>query len=174
MCVMLTVPAWAQSETQEPAPAPPSSDPFFRPPKVTAKAPVDADSNKPKPILFPPLEQRRQEYQGEPKMKGLNPIWQFLVSELVVTGVYETDKGLGAFVLATPTGVTYYVQARTKVYNGEIKAINMPSGRDATPNVVFEETLKFELKKKIITQTNTLSKNIQAPPKSVAGKKKKA
>src|SRR5215207_6485354 len=100
---VLGLPAAARPP-QDPA----SNDPFYRKPKPVV-VPENKDANKPVPVPFPPLEQRQQDYlraKQEARQRGgaePDPIVQYLVSELVVTGVFETDNGVGAFVQAIPS-----------------------------------------------------------------------
>jgi hypothetical protein len=160
----------AASPRQEP----PTNDPFYRKPKPV-KVAEDKDSNKPVAVPFPPLEQRQQDFlrsKQEARSRGLpepDPIGQYLVSELNVTGVFETENGVGAFVQAIPTNTTFFVAAGTRVYNGQIVTINTGANFDLG-QVVFRELTKYRVKKKEQDVVNTVTKSVTAP---VAGSGKK-
>lgn len=159
---------------QTPAPAPQqqqqpdsSSDPFYRKPKPVP-VPVDKDANKPVPVPFPPIEQRRQDFlraREDAKARGLpepNPIGMYLVSELNVLGVYETDTGLGAFIQAVPTNTTFFVSPGTRVYNGEITRINTGQNFDLG-QVEFKQLTKYRIKKKEQDVVDVVTKSIASP-----------
>jgi hypothetical protein len=159
----------AQAQAQGQPQTPPSNDPFYQKPKPVP-VPVEKDSNKPVPVPFPPYEQRRQDYlrareeararnQAEP-----NPIGQYLVSELAVLGVYETDGGVGAFVQAVPTNTTFFVGPGTRVYNGEIVSINTGKNFDLG-QVIFRQLTKYRIKKKEQDVVDTVTKSIGEAPK---------
>ena len=126
------------------------------------------DTNKPVLIPFPPLEQRQADFQKsrqEARAKGLpepDPIGQYLVNELVVTGVFETDTGSGAFILAKPTNTTFFVGAGTRVYNGEILAVNTGANFDLG-QVVFREMTRYRLKKQEQNVVSTVTKPVESP-----------
>ena len=158
-------------KTDKAAAAPGQGDPFARKPKPV-KVPESRDANKPVQVPFPPLAQRQQDYLNErqkARAKGLpdpDPIGQYLVNELNVTGVFETDTGVGAFVQAIPTNTTFFVGPGTKVYNGEILSITGGSNFDLG-QVMFRELTKYRVKKKEQDVINTVTKTVSAP----AGKK---
>jgi hypothetical protein len=139
-------------------------DPFFREPKKVT-VPVSKDADKPVLLPFPPLEQRMQEYvsaKQSARASGRsepNPIGQYLVSELTVTGVFQTDRGVGAFVVANPTQTTFFVAPGTRVYNGEIVTINTGSNF-SQGQVVFRELTKYTIKKKTQEVINTVTKPV--------------
>jgi hypothetical protein len=156
-----------QQQPQQPQQQEPSNDPFYRKPKPVP-VPVDKDSNKPVPVPFPPIEQRRQDFlrsREEAKARGLpepNAIGMYLVSELNVLGVYETDTGLGAFIQAVPTNTTFFVSPGTRVYNGEIVTINTGQNFDLG-QVVFRQLTKYRVKKKEQDVVDTVTKSIAGP-----------
>jgi hypothetical protein len=162
----LALPATAQEQPQT-APAPPPNDPFYKKPKPVEVA-QPKDSNKPVLIPFPPLEQRQADFQKsrqEARAKGLpepDPIGQYLVNELVVTGVFETDTGSGAFILAKPTNTTFFVGAGTRVYNGEILAVNTGANFDLG-QVVFREMTRYRLRKQEQNVVSTVTKPVESP-----------
>lgn len=162
----LAMPATAQ-EQQPPPSTPVANDPFYRKPKPVVVA-QPKDANTPVLIPFPALEQRQADFQRsrqEARAKGLpepDPIGQYLVNELVVTGVFETDTGSGAFILAKPTNTTFFVGAGTRVYNGEIQAINTGANFDLG-QVVFREMTRYRLKKQEQNVVNTVTKPVESP-----------
>ncbi len=144
------------------------NDPFKRVPKKPPVVPEEKDANKPVPIPFPPLEQRQQDYlqaKQRARAQGLpepDAIGQYLVNELNVTGVFETDTGVGAFVQAVPTNTTFFVTAGTRVFNGEIVRINTGANFDLG-QVEFREMTKYRVKKKEQSVVNTVTKAVTAP-----------
>jgi hypothetical protein len=147
-----------QDGTKQPPPA--QNDPFFRytPPKPKKVL----EPEKPVPIPFPTLEQRQQDFKQEKvkarnnRMPDPNPVGQFLVSELTVTGVFETDTGLGAFVQA-PDKTMYFINAGTKVFNGELVEIK---AADDPPRVVFRERVDYSYKKQVKTEIRPVEKQV--------------
>jgi hypothetical protein len=145
----------------------PSNDPFYRKPKPVV-VPENKDANKPVPVPFPPLEQRQQDYlraKQDARLRGApepDPIGQYLVSELTVTGVFQTDTGVGAFVQAIPSNTTFFVAAGTRVFNGEIVKIDTGANFDVG-QVVFRELTKYRVKKKEQDVVNTITKSVTGP-----------
>lgn len=161
--VCVGLPVAARQDTQQA----PNNDPFFRKTKPV-RVPEEKDANKPVAIPFPPLEQRQQDYlqaKQRARAQGLpepDAIGQYLVTELNVTGVFETDTGVGAFVQAIPTNTTFFVTAGTRVFNGEIVRINTGSNFDLG-QVEFREMTKYRVKKKEQSVVNTVTKAVTAP-----------
>ena len=168
----LCVPAFAAQDAKPAAQTPPPqgqpegnpNDPFYRKPKPVP-VPVEKDSNKPVPVPFPTFEQRQQDYlraRQEARARNAaepNPIGQYLVSELAVIGVYETDTGTGAFIQAIPTNTTFFVSIGTRVYNGEIVSINTGQNFDLG-QVTFRQLTKYRVKKKEQDVVDTVTKTI--------------
>ena len=105
--------------------------------------------------------------RNKARARGLpdpDPIGQYLVSELNVTGVFETETGPGAFVQAIPTNTTFFVGAGTKVYNGEILSITGGSNFDLG-QVMFRELTKYRVKKKEQDVVTTVTKTVSPPAK---------
>lgn len=172
----LGIPALAQDPPKDAAKPPQTGaggykDPFDRPQPKTVKVPEQKDADKPVLIPFPTLDQRRAEFQvsrasaiskGQPEPEAIG---QYLVSELLVTGMFQTDEGVGAFVLAMPTSTTFFVKTGTRVYNGEIVSIN--SAQDfGVGQVVFRELTKYRIRKKEENRVNMITKAVTSPAKS--------
>jgi hypothetical protein len=95
---------------------------------------------------FPPFEQRHAEWVRRREL-ALNtgapdpdPLGQYLVSEVVVTGTFETDTGPGVFLYATPTQNTFFATAGVELYNGRLTQIRpAASGFADQVEVVFLE-----------------------------------
>ena len=146
-----------------------TNDPFTRVPKKVTKPPAEEkDASKPVLVPFPPLEQRQQDYLREKQLARSqrrpepDAIGQYLVSELAVTGVFQTDRGVGAFIQAIPTKTTFFVTPGTRVFNGKIETIVTGSNFDLG-QVVFTEMTVYEEKKKKKEVYNTVTKTIAAP-----------
>jgi hypothetical protein len=95
---------------------------------------------------WPSYEVRRDDFLR--RVRGANaagqvapdPLSQFLVSEIVVTGIYETENGFGAFLHAIPNGRTFESRPGSELYNGRLANIIVgPSGFMDEGSVVFLE-----------------------------------
>jgi hypothetical protein len=95
---------------------------------------------------WPSYELRRDDFLR--RVRGANsagetapdPLSQFLVSEVIVTGIYETENGFGAFLHALPNGRTFESRPGSELYNGRLANIIVgPSGFMDEGNVVFLE-----------------------------------
>jgi hypothetical protein len=156
-----------KADKQDKNAGPGQDDPFYQKPKPQP-VPEDRDANKPIQVPFPTLAERQQDYLNErskARAKGLpdpDPIGQYLVNELNVTGVFETDTGVGAFVQAIPTNTTFFVGPGTKVYNGEILSITGGSNFDLG-QVMFRELTKYRVKKKEQDVITTVTKTVSPP-----------
>lgn len=83
---------------------------------------------------------RRKEAAAGAGSAGPDPLEQYLISEVLVTGLFETDAGFGVFLLATPTGNTFFVTNGAKLYNGRLVSIEKISGGFSDDaQIVFEE-----------------------------------
>lgn len=83
---------------------------------------------------------RRKEASAASGAAGPDPLEQYLVSEVVVTGLFETENGYGVFLLAKPTGNTFFVSSGAKLYNGRLVAIEPAGGSFADDaQIVFSE-----------------------------------
>lgn len=83
---------------------------------------------------------RRKEAAAGAGSTGPDPLEQYLVSEVLVTGLFETDAGFGVFLLATPTGNTFFATNGAKLFNGRLVSIEKISGAFSDDaQIVFEE-----------------------------------
>jgi hypothetical protein len=155
--------------------SPAGRDPFrrFVAPKAAAgKNKVDA---KAKLLGFPALAVRRAEFQQKVQAAVAQdkpepePVMQYLVSELDVTGVFRDDRGYGAFVRAQPTGTTFYVRSGAKLYNGEVLRIENDESDGEGSRVLFREISRLEQNGKQTQQERVLAKS---PIRSTGGKSK--
>lgn len=83
---------------------------------------------------------RRKEAANAAGATGPDPLEQYLVSEVLVTGLFETDAGYGVFLLATPTNNTFFATNGAKLFNGRLVSIDKIAGAFADDaQIVFEE-----------------------------------
>ena len=100
---------------------------------------------------FPTLDARRAEFrQKAEKARALDgaepdPVSQYLVSELEITGVFRDDRGYGAFVRAQPTGTMFFVRNGARCFNGEVVRIGGDASDPGSAKVVFREVSYQEL-----------------------------
>jgi hypothetical protein len=145
--------------------SPAGRDPFRRwvPPKVT-KGTNKTDA-KAKLLGFPALAVRRAEFQQKVQLAAAQnqpepePVMQYLVSELDVTGVFRDDRGYGAFVRAQPTGTTFYVRSGARLYNGEVLRIENDEADGEGSRVLFREISRLEQNGKQSQQERVLAKS---------------
>jgi hypothetical protein len=143
---------------------PAGRDPFRKvmPPKIKP-GPKTGTPTAPKPLGFPVLEERRAKYRAmveDYSDRGLaepNPVMQYLVSELEVTGVFRDDSGYGAFIRAVPTGTTFFIRRGTRCYNGEVLRIESDTS-DSGAKVTFRQESFVEVNNKQVKQENVVSK----------------
>ena len=99
---------------------------------------------------FPLIEARRAEFRqkvDEARRRDLaepDPVMQYLVNELEVTGVFRDERGYGAFIKAMPTGTMLFVRQGTHCYNGEVVRIEEDSPETGGSKVVFREFYYME------------------------------
>ncbi len=136
-------------------------DPFKKP--IKPKTPKDKAKQVALQLGFPAIETRRAEFRqkvGEARDRGLSepePVTQYLVNELDVTGVFRDERGYGAFVKAQPTGTMLFLRTGTRCYNGEVVRIE---GDDAgVSRVTFREFFKIEQNGKALTQERMVAKS---------------
>ena len=83
---------------------------------------------------------RRKEAASAAGTSGPEPLEQYLVSEVLVTGLFETDTGFGVFLFASPTRNTFFATNGAKLFNGRLVSIEKISGSFADDaQIVFEE-----------------------------------
>lgn len=132
----------------------PVDDPFYNPPTKpkVAPPPKAAEPTKPTLVPVPTIAQRTQEFQAtrqravQEKRPVPNPVGQYLVSEVTVLGVFETEAGLGVFVEAEPTKQSFFITEGTRLYNGEL--IDIQPGSFSQPaRAVFRERIEYVFKK---------------------------
>src|SRR5262245_36006773 len=105
---------------------PSGRDPFKR--NVKPKT-ARGKQNQSRMLGFPSLDMRRAEFRQKVDVARArdaaepDPVSQYLVSELDITGVFRDDRGFGAFLRAQPTGTMFFVRNGTKCYNGEVMRI---------------------------------------------------
>ena len=111
---------------------------------------------------FPSLDVRRTEFRQKVDQARArdgvepDPVSQYLVSELDITGVFRDDRGFGAFVRAQPTGTMFFVRNGARCYNGEVMRID---GSDsAGAKVLFREVSYQEINGKQTPQERVVTK----------------
>ncbi|SRR6266404_3424898 len=114
---------------------------------------------------FPTLDVRRAEFRQQvAKLRASDaaepdPVSQYLVSELDVTGVFRDERGYGAFVRAQPSGTMFFVRNGARCYNGEVLRIVGEGADSAGAKVVFRETSYMELNGKRSPQEQVVTKS---------------
>jgi hypothetical protein len=137
-------------------------DPFRRAvkPKASTKAGV---SKVPKMVGLPTLDVRRAEFKrkvDEAETRGMvppDPVSQYLISEVEVTGIFRDSRGYGAFFRAQPTGTMFFVRSGTRLYNGEIVRIESDSDTDGA-RVMLREVSYMEVSGKLTPQERQVVK----------------
>lgn len=118
---------------------------------------------------FPGLDVRRAEFKqkvDQARSRDLSepdPVSQYLVTELDVTGVFRDDRGFGAFMRATPTGSMFFVRNGARVYNGEVLRIEGDGAATGGARVTFREVSYFEANGKQSPQERTVVKTPAGP-----------
>ena len=135
-------------------------DPFKKP--LKPKTPKDKAKQVALQLGYPVIETRRAEFRqkvGEARERGLSepePVMQYLVNELDVTGVFRDDRGYGAFVKASPTGTMLFLRTGTRCYNGEV--VRIEGDEAGASRVMFREFFKVEQNGKAVTQERMVAK----------------
>jgi len=143
---------------------PAGRDPFRRFVPIKPKATQTTGDIKAKQLGYPALELRRIEFQqkvAQLRSRDLpepNPVIQYLVSELDVTGVFRDNRGFGAFLRAQPTGTTFFVRSGDHCYNGEILRIENDDSDSDGSKVLFREETRGEANGKPVKQERTVAK----------------
>jgi hypothetical protein len=113
---------------------------------------------------FPALEVRRAEFKqkvDQARSRDLSepdPVSQYLVTELDVTGVFRDDRGFGAFVRASPTGSMFFLRNGARLYNGEVVRIEGDGAATGGARVMFREVSYVEANGKQSPQERTVVK----------------
>ncbi|MBI3651169.1 MAG: hypothetical protein HY231_09000 [Acidobacteria bacterium] len=149
---------------------PAGRDPFRKvlPQRIKPNA-TGGTKTAPKPLGFPSLEERRAKYRTmveDYSDKGLaepNPVAQYLVSELEITGVFRDETGYGAFARAIPTGTTFFIRRGTRCFNGEVLRIESDTS-DSGAKVTFRQESFVDINGKQVKQENVVSKQPTASP----------
>ena len=135
-------------------------DPFKKP--IKPKTPKDKAKQIALQLGYPAIETRRAEFRqkvGEARERGLaepEPVMQYLVNELDVTGVFRDERGYGAFVKALPTGTMLFLRTGTRCYNGEV--VRIEGDESGASRVMFRELFKMEQNGKAVTQERMVAK----------------
>ena len=136
-------------------------DPFKKP--VKPKTPKEKARQAALQLGYPMIEERRAIYRQQvaaSRDKGLaepEPVTQYLVTELDVTGVFRDDRGYGAFVKAQPTGTMLFVRNGTRCFNGEV--VRIEGDEAGASRVTFREFYKVEQNGKALTQERMVAKS---------------
>jgi hypothetical protein len=139
---------------------PSGRDPF----KKNVKPKARGKSQQARLLGFPTLDVRRAEFRQKVETARArdaaepNPVSQYLVSELEVTGVFRDERGFGAFVRAQPTGTMFFVRNGTRVYNGEVVRIGGDAADPGAAKVVFREVSYMEVNGKQSPQEQVVTK----------------
>jgi hypothetical protein len=148
---------------------PANRDPFKRNVKPPDKK---GQQQKLRNIGFPSLEARRAEFRQKVEMARSrdlaepDPVQQYLIGELDVTGVFRDDKGFGAFVRAQATGTVFFVRRGSRCYNGEVVSIEGDDSDTGTPKVLFREITYVEVNSKQTQQERMVAKVPTVPQRS--------
>jgi hypothetical protein len=138
---------------------PANRDPFKR--FVKPSENKKQKEQKPRTLGFPALDVRRAEFRQKVEiarqrdMTEPDPVLQYLVSELDITGVFRDERGLGAFVRAQPTGTVFFIRRGARCYNGEV--MNIESDESDT-KVLFREYFYLEVNGKQTQQERMVAK----------------
>lgn len=135
-------------------------DPF----KKTVKPKTAKGKQQAHLLGFPSLDVRRAEFRQQIEKARArdaaepDPVSQYLVSELEITGVFRDDRGFGAFVRAQPSGTMFFVRNGAHCYNGEVMRITGDNA-DSGAKVLFREVSYMELNGKRSPQEQVVTKS---------------
>jgi hypothetical protein len=113
---------------------------------------------------FPSLDMRRAEFRQKVEQARArdaaepDPVSQYLVAELDITGVFRDDRGPGAFVRAQPTGTMFFVRNGARCYNGEVLRIGGDASDPGAAKVMFREVSYQEVNGKQAPQERMVTK----------------
>jgi hypothetical protein len=136
-------------------------DPFKR--TVKPKTPRGKQQQS-RVLGYPTLDMRRAEFRQKVDQARSrdgaepDPVSQYLVSELDITGVFRDERGPGAFVRAQPTGTMFFVRNGAKCYNGEVLRIGSDVSDPGSAKVMFREVSYQEVNGKQTPQERTVTK----------------
>jgi hypothetical protein len=136
-------------------------DPFKR--TVKPKTPRGKQQQA-RMLGFPSLDMRRAEFRQKVEQARArdgaepDPVSQYLVAELDITGVFRDDRGFGAFVRAQPTGTMFFVRNGAKCYNGEVMRIGGDGADPGAAKVMFREVSYQEVNGKQSQQERMVTK----------------
>jgi len=139
---------------------PAGRDPF----RKVIKPPPGKSAKPPRALGFPTLDVRRAEFRQKVEVartRGMNepdPVQQYLISELDITGIFRDERGAGAFVRAQPTGTMFFVRQGTACYNGEIVRIETDEAETGGTKVLFREVSYIEINGKQSLQERVVAK----------------
>jgi hypothetical protein len=118
--------------------------------------------------VWPAYEARRSEFLASVRGAAVagaespDPLTQFLVSEVIVTGIFETENGYGVFLHALPNGRTFDARPGTQLYNGRLYDIVVgPEGYMDEGTVVFVE------RPSLTTPERQVAKRLERAPERV-------
>jgi hypothetical protein len=100
------------------------------------------------------IDQARARDAAEP-----DPVSQYLVSELEITGVFRDERGFGAFMRAQPSGTMFFVRNGARCYNGEVMRITGDGSDSTGAKVLFREVSYTELNGKRSPQEQVVTKS---------------
>lgn len=135
-------------------------DPF----KKTIK-PKAARAKQARMMGFPSLDVRRAEFRQKVEQARArdaaepDPVSQYLVSELDITGVFRDEHGFGAFVRAQPSGTMFFVRNGARCFNGEVMRITSDAGDSGGAKVIFREVSYTEQNGKQSPQEHVVTKS---------------
>jgi hypothetical protein len=139
---------------------PAGRDPF----KKAVKPKPGKSPKTPRALGFPTLDARRAEFRQKVEVartRGMSepdPVQQYLISELDITGIFRDERGEGAFVRAQPTGTMFFVRRGTACYNGEIVRIETDGAETGGAKVLFREVSYLEVNGKQSLQERVVAK----------------
>jgi hypothetical protein len=113
---------------------------------------------------FPSLDARRAEFRQKVEQARArdgvepDPVSQYLVAELDISGVFRDDRGPGAFLRAQPTGTMFFVRNGARCYNGEVLRIGGDASDPGSAKVMFREVSYQEVNGKQTPQEHMVTK----------------
>jgi hypothetical protein len=136
-------------------------DPF----KKTVKPKTARGKQQAHLLGFPSLDVRRAEFRQKIDQARArdaaepDPVSQYLVSELEITGVFRDERGFGAFMRAQPSGTMFFVRNGARCYNGEVTRIVGDGSDSSGAKVLFREVSYMEKDGKRSPQEQVVTKS---------------